>query len=201
MNDDPLNIEHTEEEKEEANKYGKVYLIMVLFFIGFTIPIMIVSIYGLRVANDRGAYPNFLYPLIISLLIILIIGFFVSLILLNRYCKNKYGFSILEMSPFYQPSDNEPTNEDDKFDKTYIGEKEIKKKARNEFITTIFMSLIIAVIGIVIFFFGNDNPGDKLWVGYTLLGIFCFLSLLGIISSIIRYIKRLNKIKAIDDEL
>jgi len=132
---------------------------------------------------------------------IIIITFFVCFIFLNRFCKNKYGYSIMEISPFYREPQDEPTEEDDQLDISISGEKEFRKTIRNELITTIFLSLGLAAIGIVIFFMGNENSGDKLWVGYVLLGIFCSLSLFGIVVSIIRYLKRLNKTKTKNDDL
>ncbi|MHA1435850.1 MAG: hypothetical protein ACTSO7_18580 [Candidatus Heimdallarchaeota archaeon] len=107
----------------------------------------------------------------------------------------------MEISPFYREPQDEPTEEDDQLDISISGEKEFRKTIRNELITTIFLSLGLAAIGIVIFFMGNENSGDKLWVGYVLLGIFCSLSLFGIVVSIIRYLKRLNKTKTKNDDL
>jgi len=194
MNEDPLNIESTEKEKEEYKKFRKVKLITFLYFIGFIIPIMIVGIFGMRVANNIAAYPDFLNPLLLSLLGLLIIALIVGFIILNRFCKNKYGYSILETSPYHISPEDEPTEEDDQFDLSILGEKEIRKNLRNELIVNIFISLLFAAIGIITFFLGNENPGSKIWLGYSLLGFFILLSLVMIIVGIIQYRNRLKKV-------
>ena len=96
---------------------------------------------------------------------------------------------------------DEPTKEDDQLDVSLIGENEFRKNLRNELITNIFFSLISAVIGVVLFFMGNENPGDRIWIGYVLLGFFILLSIALLIVGIIRYRRRLKDSIKINNEL
>ena len=193
MNDDPLDIEFSKEEKDDQEKFGKVYLITLFYLLGAVIPIIGLGIFGIYVEKNKELYPNWVTPVVYSLLSAIVVTFFVGLFLIDKFCRNKYGHSIMEASPFYRPPEQEPTKEDDQIDITLLGKQQFKKNLQKELIIDIFFSMFFLIIGVPIFFMGRINNGSNQWVGYALLGLFSLLTITGVIGSIIRYKKRMKE--------
>jgi len=193
LNDDPLDIEFSKEEKEDQEKFGKVYLITILYMLGAVIPIIGLGIFGIYVEKNKELYPNWVTPVVYSLLGALVVAFFVGLFLIDKFCRSKYGHSVMEVSPFYRSPEQEPTKEDDQLDIALLGKQRFKKNLQKELIINILISMIFVIIGVLIFFMGRNNNGSNQWAGYALLGLFSLLTTAGVIASIIRYYKRLKE--------
>jgi len=199
LDDDPLNIDSTDEEKKDQKKLEKIYSILLIYILGFSIPFIGFAILVNYVYKSRTLFANWAYPLAMSSFALFIVLFFVGLFFINRMCQKKYGHGIIEVSPLYKPPVEETTKEDDQTDISLMGEKQFKRYLQRELAITIIFSLIMESIGIVIYFMGISNSTQYKWVGYLIVGFFSLISILGIIIGIILYFRRLKRSKVRND--
>jgi len=195
LDNEPLNIDNTDEEKNEQKKLRKIYLILSIYFLGSSIPFIGFAVLANYVVTNMTLFADGVFPLVMSSFAFFIVLFFIGLFSINRICHLKYGHGIIEASPFYRPPAEEPTKEDDQIDVSLLREKHFKKNLQRDLIITIIFSLLFVSIGIVFYFMGLNSSTSYKWVGYLLLGFFTFFSISVLIVGIVRYFKSLKESK------
>ncbi|MBN1330464.1 MAG: hypothetical protein JXA54_13400 [Candidatus Heimdallarchaeota archaeon] len=81
---------------------------MSIYILGSSISFTAFTIFTNHVVTNRTLFADWVYPLVISSFACFIVLFFIGLFSINSMCHKKYGHGIIEVSPFYSPSGEEP---------------------------------------------------------------------------------------------